>query len=33
MVTCRQHSVPILDYMVSLQRFGEIPPPLIATPP
>jgi transposase len=33
MVTCRQHSVPILDYMVSLQRFGETPPPLVAAPP
>jgi transposase len=30
MITCRQHSVPILDYMVSLQRFGETPPPLVA---
>jgi len=28
LVTCRQHSIPILDYMVSLQRFGETPPPL-----
>jgi hypothetical protein len=33
MVTCRQHSVPILNYMVSLQRFGETPPSLFATPP
>jgi transposase len=33
MVTCRQHAVPILDYMVSLQRFGETPPPLVAAPP
>jgi transposase len=33
MVTCHQHSVPILDYMVSLQRFGETPPSLFATPP
>jgi transposase len=33
MVTCHQHSVPILDYMVSLQRFGETPPSLTATPP
>ena len=33
MVTCRQHSVPILDYMVSLQRFGETPPSLVAAPP
>ena len=33
MVTCRQHSIPILDYMVSLQRFGQTPPPLVAAPP
>ena len=33
LVTCRQHNIPILDYMVSLQRFGETPPPLIAAPP
>ena len=32
LVTCRQQSVPILDYMVSLQRFGEIPPSLTAPP-
>jgi hypothetical protein len=32
LVTCRQHSIPILDYMVSLQRFGETPPPLVAPP-
>ncbi len=32
LVTCRQHSVPILDYMVSLQRFGETPPSLIGSP-
>jgi len=32
LVTCRQHSVPILDYMVSLQRFGETPPSLAAPP-
>jgi transposase len=32
LVTCRQHSVPILDYMVSLQRFGETPPSLTAPP-
>jgi transposase len=32
LVTCRQHSVPILDYMVSLQRFGETPPSLVAPP-
>ena len=33
MVTCHQHSVPILDYMVSLQRFGDIPLALVAAPP
>jgi transposase len=32
LVTCRQHSVPILDYMVSLQRFGETSPSLVAPP-
>ena len=32
LVTCRQHSVPILDYMVGLQRFGETPPSLVAPP-
>jgi transposase len=32
LVTCRQHSVPILDYMVSLQRFGETPPSLTGPP-
>jgi len=30
LVTCRQHSVPILDYMVSLQRLGETSPSLVA---
>jgi hypothetical protein len=33
LVTCRQHDLPILDYMVSLQRFGETPPPLTTAPP
>jgi len=33
MVTCHQHSVPILDYMVSLQRFGDIPLACVAAPP
>jgi hypothetical protein len=33
LVTCRQHSVPILNYMVSLQRSGETPPSLVAAPP
>jgi len=31
LVTCRQHNIPILDYMVSLQRFGETPPSLIGS--
>lgn len=29
LVTCRQHSIPILNYLVKLQRFGESPPPLV----
>lgn len=33
LVTCHQHSIPILDYMVSLQRFGETPHPLVVAPP
>lgn len=32
LVTCRQHSVPILDYLVQLQRFGEAPTAHPATP-
>ena len=32
LVTCHQRSIPILDYMVSLQRFGETPPSLTAPP-
>ncbi len=32
LVTCRQHSIPILDYMVSLQQFGKTPPSLIGPP-
>ena len=32
LVTCRQHSIPILDYMVSLQRYADLPPSLIASP-
>ena len=31
LVTCRQHNIPILDYMVSLQQFGETPPSLIGS--
>ena len=33
MVTCHQHHIPILDYMVSLQRFGDTPPSLVSAPP
>lgn len=33
LVTCRQHSVPILEYLVQLQRFGASPPPLIPAYP
>jgi integrase len=35
LATCRQHSIPILDYLVKLQRFGDTPPPLasLATAP
>jgi transposase len=28
LATCRQHSLPILDYLVRLQRYGETPPAL-----
>jgi hypothetical protein len=28
----RQHSIPILDYMVRLQRYGETPPALTPSP-
>jgi transposase len=30
LVTCRQRSIPILDYLVKLQQFGEPPPPLVS---
>ena len=33
LVTCRQHSIPILDYLVQLQRFGGNPPPLVSAIP
>jgi hypothetical protein len=26
LVTCRQQSIPILDYLIKLQRYGETPP-------
>jgi len=28
LVTCRQQAVPILEYLIKLQKFGETPPPL-----
>lgn len=31
LVTCHQHAIPILDYLVQLQRVGTAPPPLAAT--
>jgi transposase len=33
LVTCRQHSIPILDYLVELQRFGGNPPTLVSAIP
>lgn len=33
LVTCRQHSMPILDYLVELQRFGGNPEPLVTAFP
>jgi len=33
LVTCRQHSIPILDYLVELQRFGGNPLPLVSAIP
>ena len=32
LATCRQHSIPILDYMVSLQRYSDTPLSLIDSP-
>jgi transposase len=31
LVTCHQRSIPILNYLVQLQRFGETPPPLVSS--
>ncbi len=31
LVTCHQHSIPILDYLVQLQRAAKAPPPLAST--
>jgi transposase len=33
LVTCRQHSIPILDYLVALQRFGGNPVSLVSPLP
>ena len=33
LVTCRQHSIPILDYLVKLQQCGETLPPLVSSVP
>jgi len=33
LVTCRQQSIPILNYLVQLQQFGETPPPLVSSIP
>ena len=33
LVTCRQHSIPILDYLVELQRYGGNPVSLVTTLP
>jgi transposase len=29
LVTCHQHSIPVLDYLVELQQFGTTPPALL----
>jgi transposase len=33
LVTCRQHAMPILDYLVQLQRFDGSPPSLVSADP
>jgi len=33
LVTCRQHAIPILDYLVQLQQYGGTPPPLVSAIP
>jgi hypothetical protein len=33
LVTCRQHSIPILDYLVQLQQYGGTPPSLVTATP
>lgn len=29
LVTCHQHSIPVLDYLVQLQQFGSTPPSIV----
>jgi hypothetical protein len=33
LVTCRQHAIPILDYLVQLQQYGGSPTPLVSAFP
>lgn len=33
LVTCRQHSIPILDYLVQLQQYGRTPTSLVTAVP
>lgn len=33
LVTCRQHAIPILEYLVQLQQFGGNPEPLVTATP
>lgn len=33
LVTCRQHAIPILDYLVQLQQYGGIPSALVTASP
>jgi transposase len=33
LVTCHQHSIPILDYLVQLQQYGGSPSPLVSAIP
>jgi len=32
LATCRQQSIPILDYLIRLQRYGDTPPSLTGSP-
>ena len=33
LITCRQHAIPILDYLVQLQQYGATPSPLVSAIP